>query len=343
MDFALDQYFTPVHVATRLATVVRNFTPKAVIDSNCGSGELLTAYQTLDPKSEIYGIDLDRKVINRLAIQKPAWSLIQGDALNSSTWRNLKRENFCAAVLNPPFSIAGTKYVNVKLQGQVLRASPALAHIITAIENGQPEVIAAILPESSASSEIDGAARIAIGNFYDVEIMERLSASTFPGASANAFIARMVRNVNKNKIQFKSLATHCALNIVRGGLPVFQCSVNNRGLPFIHSIDLKNLGLMPMRNFKKVLPIGRGVIQGHHVLFPRVGTPKKEFLRDFYFENPVQLSDCVMGIHCENKEQAILVASTLRLHFDEFFALYKGTGAKYVSLDGIKAWLAGVF
>ncbi len=341
MVSVLDQYFTPPVVASRLASVVTAFSPKSVIDSNCGSGELLFACQSVHTSSLIYGIDLDGCVLKNLSAENPAWSLVHGDALDSETWSLLQKQSFCAAVLNPPFSVRGAKSLHVNFHGQQLRASPALAHVMTAIERGRPKVIAAILPESSASSEMDAQARIAINRMYDVEIIERLNSNTFPGASANAFIARMVRTSAPKKIEVKAekVVAQSSLQIIRGGLPVFQRVSDSKGLPFIHSVHLRSLGQVPLSQFEKVRSIGRGVVQGHFVLFPRVGTPNRDFLKPVFFEKPVQFSDCVMGVRCIDFKHAKEVASVLSARFSDFASVYKGTGAKYISVGAAEAWV----
>ena len=177
MNFALDQYFTPPALATKVASVVAPFSPTKIVDSNCGRGELLTACQTLHPRSSFYGIDIDAAVIDRLAREKPEWQLRHGDALTREAWAALGTGSFCAAILNPPFSLQGKKQLTVRCGGVELQASPALAHVLSAIDLGQPKVIAAILPESCAGSELDRSARGLIERAYEVSILERVRPS----------------------------------------------------------------------------------------------------------------------------------------------------------------------
>lgn len=169
----------------------------------------------------------------------------------------------------------------------------------------------------------------------------RYAAANCPFEAYNAFIARMVRTSAPKKIEVKAekVVAQSSLQIIRGGLPVFQRVSDSKGLPFIHSVHLRSLGLVPLSQFEKVRSIGRGVVQGHFVLFPRVGIPNRDFLKPVFFEKPVQFSDCVMGIRCIDFKHAKEVASVLSARFSDFASVYKGTGAKYISVGAAEAWV----
>lgn len=203
-------------------------------------------------------------------------------------------------------------------------------------------VIAAILPESCAGSDLDRSARRFIDSAYEVNIIERVGSSTFVGASANSFIVRMVRSSKELTVVAPSngVGASCPLEVVRGGIPVFQRIKQRSGLPFIHSVNIRDLDGAKTDRLDKVQAIGRGVIQGHFVLFPRVGLPSRIGLKAVHFKRPVQLSDCVIGVRCLNRNHAEGVAGALESRFDEFSALYRGTGARYVTVASVKAWLA---
>lgn len=342
MNLALDQYFTPPSLAARVASVVAPFSPKRVVDSNCGRGELLAACQMLHPSSSISGIDIDASVIDRLAKEQPAWQLHRGDALTAEAWLALGMRDYCAAILNPPFSCHGKKLLTIKCGDINLQASPALAHVISAIAHGKPKVIAAILPESCAGSDLDAGARKFIDRTYEVTIVERIASTAFLGASANSFIVRMVKTVKGPEAvpATNESEVDSPLEVVRGGIPVFQRVLHRNGLPFVHSVDLRDLEGALTKKLDRVRPIGRGIIEGHFVLFPRVGLPSKLALRAVHFKKPVQLSDCVMGVRCKDRVHAEIVARALQSRFDEFSGLYKGTGARYVTMATVNKWMA---
>lgn len=342
MNFALDQYFTPPALAEKVASVISPFSPTRIVDSNCGRGELLAACQITHPRSTFYGIDIDATVIDRLAGERPEWQLRHGDALTREAWTALGIGSFCAAILNPPFSLQGKKLLTVGCGGVELQASPALAHVLSAIELGNPKVIAAILPESCAGSELDRCARRFIERSYEVSILERVGPSAFVGASANSFIVRMIRSSQESPAVVSSvgIGVSCPVEVVRGGVPVFQRIQHKSGLPFIHSVNLRDLDLDMVNKLERVQAINRGVIQGHFVLFPRVGLPSRGGLKAVHFEDPVQLSDCVMGVRCRDRIHAEGVSEALEARFVEFSDLYRGTGARYVTIASVKAWLA---
>lgn len=342
-NLQLDQFFTPADVACRLASLIQPFTPLSVVDSNCGHGELLAACQSVSSCKTFAGIDIDKQVIRTLSSARPSWSLYGGDALTRTAWSAFGDSSFCAAVLNPPFSHKSKRAGSTEFASSGLVASPALSHVLAAIEFGRPKVIAAILPESCASSELDRLARARIERAYEVEVVERLGSKTFPGAAANAFIARMVRRSLSDRKPAASSHVPCAshVEVVRGGLPVhLRVSQSNSGLPYIHSTDLRHLSKSSIRALEKVRPIGRGVLNGHFVLFPRVGVPALDVLEAVSLNQRVQLSDCVMGLRCHSGQHAQRVAEFLQSNYNAFCELYRGTGARYTTVAAVESWLS---
>ncbi len=342
-NLRLDQYFTPADVACRLAALIQPFTPQSVVDSNCGHGELLAACQSLLPSTTFSGIDIDTNVIRTLSSVRPSWRLNNGDSLTRAAWSSFGHSNFCAAVMNPPFSLKTKRAESTEFSSSGLAVSPALSHVLAAIEFGRPNVIAAILPESCASSDLDRLARIRIDTAYDVQVVERLDSKTFPGAAANAFIARMVRRSPAKRESFASTDANreCHVEVVRGGLPVhLRVPQLDSGLPYIHSTDLRHLSRSSIGSLEKVRPIARGVLNGHFVLFPRVGVPTLDALEAVSIHRRVQLSDCVMGLRCHNRQHAQQVAEFLKSHYADFCDLYRGTGARYTTVAAVQSWLS---
>jgi predicted RNA methylase len=342
-NLRLDQFFTPADVACRLASLIQPFTPLSVVDSNCGHGELLAACQSVSSCKTFAGMDIDNQVIRTLSSARPSWHLHGGDALTRKAWSAFEDPHFCAAVLNPPFSLKSKRTSRTEFASTELVASPALSHVLAAIEFGRPKVIAAILPESCASSELDRIARARIEQAYDVEVVERLGSKTFPGAAANAFIARMVR---RGRSDLKATASGLVpgasrVEVVRGGLPVhLRVPQLHSGLPYVHSTDLRHLCKSSIGALERVRPIGRGVLSGHFVLFPRVGVPALDALEAVSLHQRVQLSDCVMGLRCRSGQHAQRVAEFLQSNYIAFCGLYRGTGARYTTVAAVENWLS---
>jgi predicted RNA methylase len=342
-NLRFDQYFTPPDVACRLASLIQPFNPLSVVDSNCGHGELLAACQPISSCKTFAGIDIDKQVISALASAEPSWRLNNGDALTRAAWSAFDESNFCAAILNPPFSLKSKRLSLTEYSTTELAASPALSHVLATIEFARPNVIAAILPESCASSDLDRHARMQINRAYDVEVVERLGARTFPGAVANAFIARMVRRKSSEMktVACSQTAVTSNVEVIRGGLPVhLRVPQPYSGLPYIHSTNLRNLSKSSIGALERVSPISRGVLKGHFVLFPRVGVPSLDVLQAVSFHQRVQLSDCVMGIRCRDKRHAHQIAEFLKLNYTEFCGLYRGTGARYTTVTAVVSWLS---
>jgi hypothetical protein len=87
-----------------------------------------------------------------------------------------------------------------------------------------------------------------------------------------------------------------------------------------------------------VKPIARGKIEGMALLLPRVGIPLSAPLV-ISLRNTVQLSDCVIALCFEeelvaNDWQRVVAAAWPRLT-----QLYRGTGARYVTVRRLRALL----
>ena len=60
------------------------------------------------------------------------------------------------------------------------------------------------------------------------------------------------------------------------------------------------------------------------------------------FGQPVQLSDCVIGIRFPSYDAATKTAETIRANSDSLVSLYKGTGARYVTVRRVEEWCVSV-
>ncbi|WP_124702880.1 class I SAM-dependent methyltransferase [Burkholderia cenocepacia] len=345
-----DYYYSPESVTQVVAEIIGRTRPASALDSNCGGGALLDAVERGFAGARCVGIDVDNSAIRRLRKRHPHWTLVKGDALSSKPWQQLKRRSphhVDVAVLNPPFSMGFSKGMAIHLPeiDSELRCSLAMAHVLTTLRNVSPTQVLAILPESLVHSQLDGSARALVSKSYKVEVIQGFNNSTFRGARANAVLVSMVAVKSGARLSEKPTTFDLpkGLRIVRGGLPNFQACEDSNGRPYIHTTALNRLAAgTPAELFPRVTPCGRGLIEGQVVLLPRVGLPKVSNIQSLYFHSPVQLSDCVIALACGSARQAKLLQQILHTHIAELTALYAGTGARYVTLERLSAWLCSM-
>jgi hypothetical protein len=317
------------------------------VDTACGDGSLLTAARDVFAGIQCIGIDVDGSAIARLKRKHPTWILSQANALSDISWKRAyaaRRSIGCElALLNPPFSMASRKGNLIEVGGYAGRCSIAMAHLLVALARVRPQTCCAIVPESLLSSEMDQAARDFVSQGYLLTPISSLRNSTFRGGRANAIIVKAARHVDRVDNSFKQGVGNdlAGLSIIRGGLPVFQSLPDKHGLPYIHSTDLSHL-VSRHAALKFVRPLQRGVVIGSTLLIPRVGIPLQKNFKLLNFESEVQLSDCVIALCFQSRDAADWWRDILYQRWDELIALYRGTGARYITVSRLRNWLAAL-
>jgi hypothetical protein len=115
------------------------------------------------------------------------------------------------------------------------------------------------------------------------------------------------------------------------------------GARVIHSTSLRSIAVDGINAVpEKTCTVAKGRISGWMLLLPRVGFPKEEAFRAFYSKDEVQLSDCVIGMNFPSKVAASSAQKRIRAHWQSLLCLYKGTGARYITIDRLVDWLYGI-
>jgi predicted RNA methylase len=347
----LDRYYTPHCVASELINVAAQTlaSPRVIADTACGDGNLLSAAQQLLRQVTCVGTDSDRNAIRRLRAKNPDWLLSVADVLDGSTFARVKAVVDSPAcdllMLNPPFSMSRNKNVEARFEGEHLRSSVAMAHVLRSVDTFKPAGGAiAIVPESLFFSELDKHARILLATHYDIKIIRGLSNSTFRGARANALI---VRWLPKTKIEGTPVVeaepsgpNAKAPVVIRGGLPLFESVGSRKGIPLVHSTDLATLAeTRRLDDCRRVKAIKRGVVQGPVLLLPRVGVPLREQVSAINLRRPVQLSDCVFALRFPSLKRARIFRDHVLKYWDVLVGQYHGTGARYISVQRMRDWV----
>jgi predicted RNA methylase len=351
MLLELDKYYTPSSVATSIIEKSLFKSPRVCVDSTCGSGRLLEAAHNAFNNVKCVGLDKDKKVIASLKRKNPEWVLSVADLLNVNSYRQTRayasQEGCDLLLLNPPFSHQGRKNIEISYMGTELKGSIAMAHILKSFELFNPKQGAIIIaPESLLYSETDSTARRILKNEYSIKTIGELESKTFRGARVHSVAIQLLRKeiniIDDSSEAINSLSTNALLTtkITRGNLAVFKFEATPYGRPFIHSTNLlelaKNSGACP-------LPIGtctdKKLMSGWVLLLPRVGSPNINALKSFYLNQDVQISDCVISLSFAGKDASLEAEKRILAYWQEFSALYRGTGARYITLSRLKEWL----
>jgi hypothetical protein len=343
----LDRYYTPESVARELVEV--GCAPEAVrcFDSACGGGELLRAAVRANPKVQCYGMDIDARAIRSLRRRHGDWVLSCADALHGGVWCRARaaRDSVGSdlALLNPPFSMASTKGVVIEAGGFAGRCSVAMAHVMTVLVRATPLRVAAVVPESFMYSELDDTAREFIRCRYDIDIVRGLRNTTFQGTRANSLVVALERrDCAKPAIAPGELLPRpSSLSVVRGGLPVFEARRSPAAVPLLHSTSLGLFGTAKA-DLPRVKAIGRGVVSGCMICIPRVGIPSPLHLRVVRVRSALQLSDCVVALVFASARAGHEWRRVLIRNWTAFTDLYRGTGARYVTVRRLERWLASM-
>jgi predicted RNA methylase len=344
----LDRYYTPEHVARQaLEHVDLLRAPISCADSTCGAGNLLHAANDVFGRLQCIGIDRDRNAIATLRRRQPDWTLATGDLLSrqayARTFSSLIPRKVDLLIMNPPFSQHGKKSVEITYEDATLKGSVAMAYIMRSFELFRPKQGAVlIVPESLLYSQIDAAARDVLSKKFSLRKIADLENSTFHGARAHACVVQVDRNKKEVSTGESNIVeTSLQVQLTRGGLPVHMMKPERRGIPYVHSTEIRKIvEEHKASTLLRTANLDRGRVKGWLLLIPRVGVPDPSLVRAVKIDNPIRLSDCVIALQCSTRSTAIQVENRIKSSWTDFRELYKGTGARYITLARLRTWLA---
>lgn len=344
MPIDLDRYYTPEDVAvSALERGAFPFVPKVCADSTCGSGRLLDAANAVFGSVESIGVDRDVEAISQLRLRRPGWHLSVGDLLHPSTSDSLPRQQpVDLLVLNPPFSHGHKKFVEIQFAGKEMRGSIAMAHLLRSFDLFQPRLGAIVIaPESLLYSETDQDARQALAENYQLTKLADLQRCTFRGARVRASVVQILPGVHQHSHQeIGQYNGVIPARLVRGSLPVYLNVPDPAGVPFVHSTDLKSIAAAgKIDDLSKTRNVAKGRTKGWVILIPRVGLPDCQAVKAIKLEHTVQLSDCVIALEFSTKAAATKAEKRIHSRWMEFTGLYRGTGARYITMARLSVWL----
>lgn len=337
-----DSHYTPPSLADSLVSHIKKKNVKTVVDFCVGEGILLKAAKKKWSSAILYGNDISKKVIKLLKSNYPEWILENNDFLNVTAKNKSKFFNnkFDIILLNPPFSCKGSRKMKVIFDDIEFSTSKAMAFFVESIKylnkNG---VLYAILPQSVAYSQKDEKIRNYLYEKYNLIIVKEINKQEFEKCSPNIIIAAVNdKSLSIKKDSFKKINTKINnLKILRGNMSMHNIiTTKNKSVKLIHSTNIRN---NKIENLKYKVKKENSKIVGPALLICRVGQPNSKKICIVPSKKEYVLSDCIIGIMTDNIKDCKKLKTMIIDNWSYFSNLYKGTGAKYVTLERVKYFL----
>ena len=340
-----DAYYTPDGLATRLLNFVVG-EPRTAIDFCVGDGGLLKATEQKFEDIACFGIDISEEVIEGLAIRQPSWRLGQCDFKDTEALTKipfLQGATFDLIVLNPPFTCRGSSIEKVMIGEDEYHVSTAMSFLVGALPFlSETGAIYAILPVGCVYSQKDRKCWEYLKREYNACVLSEVQKAYFnKKCTPNIVLVYLGRNPYPREIEHIAQAevqtTVELQSISRGRLGVYEMKrvkVGKKRLPYIHTTNMRKGELEDVGYTKEGI---KESVKGNGVLIPRVCNPNKEKIV-VYDGREAILSDCVVLLHTRTKKEAVQLKRQIVRNWDEFKKIYVGTGARYVTMERLRAY-----
>lgn len=347
----IDVFYTPSNLAKLMISHVKQRKPKSIADFAAGDAELLQAARNRWKHAQFIATDLDKTSVRRLKRRYPTWSIGTCDFLREKS-RNqchaLRSNcgNVSLVLLNPPFSYRGGTHYEVKVDGEALSCSKAMAFVTTSIQYMKSDgELLAILPSGTMHTEKDSKIWRLLSSRFEVCVISNQDAYTFPACSAKTILIRLSKRNkssvasndvhNEGDIQERNNPDVGTVKIIRGVVQMHTLNGHRsqKKLPLIHTTEL--VGNLVKVTHRRTIQ-NRRILKGPAVLIPRVGEPKKDKIALYLSRKPVVLSDCIIGLECASRERARALQALLKKKWTLLQKVYGGTCAKYTTLSSLR-------
>lgn len=337
-----DEYYTSDLLARKLVSYVRRKDVKKVADFCIGGGELIVAALERWKRAKCYGVDISEEAIGLLKRKYPNWHLNVCDFTNEEERERtfLQHHSFDLILLNPPFTCRGSIINVILYKGKEYHVSTAMVFLAYSLRYlNATGCLFAIVPSGILYSQKDRKLWEAIYKDYQVVIHEENDFANFKECSPNIALISIKKGETKiNHGMLSHIVCHNQYNIelVRGKLSMFEVKCVNNGKQLIHTTWLQDHQIID-GGVKTLHPFS--IIKGPAVILPRVGSPNSGKVCLLNDKHEYVLSDCVFGIKVRNKKSAKALYKDILSDWDNFKQLYKGTGAKYLTIERLKHYL----
>lgn len=337
-----DSHYTPTKLADHLVSLIDKETTCVIADFCVGEGELLRAAKKKWNNAKLFGNDISDKAIRLLRKNHPDWMLENCDFLDRRTrYEKLAfKSKFDIILLNPPFTCKGSTIHKIYFDNIEFHASTAMVFFVEAINYLQKNgVLYAILPQSIAYSKKDEKIRTYLREKYNFKILEELNNQGFEKCTPNIVLASVndTQSIDLNN-DFRQINTEIKyLQIQRGSISMHNIKKCKRhSVSLVHSTNIRDNKIVGLK-YKVEDNISH--INGPALLIHRVGQPNLKKICIISFKEAYALSDCVIGIKTRTIKECQQLKKMITDHWHDFSNLYKGTGAKYITIERLKYFL----
>jgi tRNA1(Val) A37 N6-methylase TrmN6 len=340
-----DSHYTPEKLAQKLLSFVSTKNLRTIADFCVGNGALLESAQKTWTNATFYGSDISVKAISQLKRSQPHWNLSQCDFTNSKSRSHAKILNnslngFDLVLLNPPFSCRGSSSYIVDFEDKTYRVSTSMLFIVESLKYlSKKGFLLAILPISVAYSQKDRLIWNKLVADYKLNILEQPSVNLFKDCSPSVMLVSINTNGTKCVSRSQNCLNHSIpkISLFRGKISMYSLNgSSSNGNFLIHSTNLRNNKVVNL-DYRISNKLSR--ISGPAVLLPRVGLPNPQKISIIKKGETYVLSDCIIGIRTSTNKDAKELLKLLLNYWEKFQELYKGTGAKYITLERLGAYL----
>ncbi len=344
----IDAYYTPEPVAATLAAILTDGQRSVgrAADFAVGGGVLLDELARADALGELHGTDVDQRAIRSLRARRPTWRVGTCNFLNERSHRRCavtkSGQPFDTIALNPPYSYRGGEVLSIAMDDATIPCSPAASFVGLASRYSHAETsMAAVLPKGSLTSERDAQFWKVMSEAWSWSIVSDLPRGWLTGTHAAAVIVhlrRRRRSAQDSEAADQGLAKPAfQVTVVRGCTPMHKVKKRQRGVLVLHTTSLTHDGPKPFRGNAR----GR-IVKAPAVLLPRVGQPVPWKVQVYSHKRQSVLSDCVIALQCSSGEDADAVSQVLSENWSTVKEAWGGSCAPYVTLERLRAALAGV-
>lgn len=337
----IDPFYTPTSLAAKLTDYVFADNVSKIADFCIGDGELIRAAIAKFPEARCYGVDICEDVISYLKEKYPEWMLSVCDFEDDESINKvefIKDSLFDLIMMNPPFTCKGSIVETVEFEGQVFKVSTAMKFVMKALRHlSSSGGLYAILPISCVYSDKDKKAWEYLCKHHHARILEEPERVYFSKKCSPCIVLVYIGNCDirisyhERVNPFQNLPV---VNVVRGAMRMqeLHTSKSKNAKPLIHTTNMQDGTLVRM---KKILT-SYNTVSGYGVVVPRVCNPNKSKIVILDNQKEYILSDCVILLETITLDAAIEVKESILEHWPAFENLYKGTGARYTTIDRLK-------
>lgn len=337
-----DQYYTSSKLATELVQFVKHNNINTIADFCVGQGELLFAAERRWKKAKFYGTDIDNDAITVLKAIKQSWFLdvcdFRDPIQRSKTF--LSTTLFDLVLFNPPFTCPGSTVNHISYNCKEYRVSTAMNFLIIALNYlSISGVLYAIIPSGILYSQKDDAIWNELKNHYQIKVLKEYSHIYFRDCCPMVSIISFCHGETKKKYlptNSITLMQHYAKDVFRGKLAVHDIKKCTSGYTIIHTTNLQDRFLITRNN---KVSNKFSAITGPAVLVPRVGNPPKIKIYVIPENYTYVITDCIIAIKTSSTKDADALLELIRGDWNRFKNIYKGTGARYITVERLKHYL----